>query len=95
MPAVQRQGDANSAGGTNTGGVGSVRANGRPIVVPGIGVSPHPCCGRKGCNAHCSAKTVGGSGSVRAEGKPINYTGCTDTCGHPRSGGSGDVRVAA
>jgi hypothetical protein len=32
MPAVQRQGDSNSAGGAATGGVASVRVNGRPVV---------------------------------------------------------------
>jgi uncharacterized Zn-binding protein involved in type VI secretion len=46
MPAVQRQGDPNGSGGVNTSGVASVRVNGRPIVVPGISVSPHPCCGQ-------------------------------------------------
>ena len=45
MPAVQRQGDANSAGGVASSGVASVRVNGRPVVVPGISVTPHPYCG--------------------------------------------------
>lgn len=94
MPAVQRQGDANSAGGVAVSGFGSVRVNGRPIVVVGISVSAHPCCGRKGCPpSHCSAKTQGGSGTVRAGGLPVIRTGDTDSCGHPRVGGSGDVRA--
>jgi uncharacterized Zn-binding protein involved in type VI secretion len=94
MPAAQRQGDANGAGGVNTGGVSSVRVNGRPIVIPGISVSPHPCCGRRGCAKHCSAKTTGGSATVRAGGKAVIRTGDSDTCGHARIGGSANVRVA-
>ncbi len=94
MPAVQRQGDPNSSGGVNTSGVASVRVNGRPIVVPGISVSPHPCCGQPGCGIHCSAVTSGGSGSVRAGGKPVIRDGDADTCGHPRVAGSGTVRAA-
>ena len=93
MPPVQRQGDPNGAGGVNTSGVASVRVNGRPIVVPGISVSPHPCCGQNGCGIHCSAVTAGGSGSVRAGSKPVIRTGDADTCGHARVAGSGDVRA--
>lgn len=94
MPAVQRQGDANGAGGVATGGAGSVRVNNRLVVVNGTSVSPHPCCGQKRCPpVHCSAVTTGGVGSVRAENIPINVTGNSDTCGHARSGGSGDVRI--
>ena len=96
MPAVQRVGDADGAGGVASGGVGSVRVNGRAVIVNGNSVSAHPCCGRKGCPPiHCSATTSGGSGSVRAGGVPIVYTGAGDTCGHARSGGSDNVRVAA
>jgi uncharacterized Zn-binding protein involved in type VI secretion len=94
MPAVQRQGDANAAGGVATSGVPTVRVNGRLIVVPGISVTPHPCCGQPGCAIHCSAVTVGGSGSVRAGGKPVIRTSAdSDTCGHPRAGGSPNVRT--
>lgn len=94
MPAVQRQGDPNSSGGVNSAGVASVRVNGRPIVVPGISVSPHPCCGQDGCGIHCSAVTSGGSGSVRVGGKPVIRDGDSDTCGHPRVAGSPTVRAA-
>jgi uncharacterized Zn-binding protein involved in type VI secretion len=94
MPAVQRQGDTNSAGGVATSGIASVRINSRAVVVPGISVTPHPCCGQSGCAKHCSAVTSGGSGSVRAGGKPIIRTSVDlDTCGHPRSGGSSNVRT--
>jgi uncharacterized Zn-binding protein involved in type VI secretion len=94
MPAVQRQGDPNTSGGINTSGVGSVRVNGRPVAVPGISVSPHPCCGSQGCGIHCSAITTGGSGSVRAGGRPVIRDGDPDTCGHSRTAGSASVRVA-
>ena len=94
MPAVQRDGDANGAGGVTSGGVGSVRVNGRPVTVNGNSVSAHPCCGRKGCPPiHCSATTAGGSDTVKAGGINIVVTGNADTCGHARAGGSGDVRI--
>lgn len=94
MPGIQRVGDANGAGGVASGGVSSVRVNGRAVIVNGNGVSAHPCCGRKGCPPiHCSATTSNGVGSVKAGGIAIVVTGAADTCGHARSGGSGDVRI--
>jgi len=94
MPAIQRQGDANSAGGTASGGEPSVRINGQAVVVPNISVTPHRCGGTKPCSRHRSAKTAGGSTTVRVAGKPvIRATVDTDTCGHPRTGGSPDVRT--
>lgn len=96
MAAVQRQGDANSAGGIAQGGESSVLVNGRPIMVEGMSVTPHPCCGRKGCPPiHCSAVTTGGNGTVLAGGKPVILTGAVDSCGHVRIGGSADVMVGA
>lgn len=95
MASIQRQGDTNSAGGVALDGMPTVKINGRPVVVPGISVSRHPCCGLKGCPPiHCSAvtnKTL--QSTVKAGGKPIIVTGDMDTCGHPRTGGSGDVRI--
>lgn len=94
MPGIQRVGDANSAGGVATGGIASVRVNGRPVVVNGNGVTPHPNCGqRRAPPTHCHATITGGSGSVRAGGIPIAVTGAGDTCGHSRSGGSPDVKI--
>ena len=96
MPAVQRQGDTNSAGGATTSGVASVRVNGIPIAVDGGRVSPHapwPQRRRNPHPPHAAATTTGGSGTVRAGGKPIVLTGDVDTCGHPRTGGSPDVRA--
>lgn len=95
MPAVQRNGDSNAGGGVAQGGVTSVRINGLPVMIPGQSVTPHPPYPRKGRNEHNngSQATAGGNGSVRAGGQPIVVTGNTDTCGHPRAGGSPDVRI--
>ena len=97
MAGIQRVGDANGAGGVITGpGSPNVRMNGRPISLSGDSVSPHPCCGRKGCPPiHCYATTVGSSNTVRANGQSLVLTGDVDTCGHARAGGSTDVGVAA
>ena len=92
MPNIQRVGDTNSAGGAGQGGVGSVRVNGQPILVNGNGVSAHAPWG-KPHPPHSAASTAGGVGTVRAGGIPVIVSGCTDTCGHPRSGGSPDVRA--
>ena len=64
MPGVVRDGDVNGGGGVCSGGVQSVRVNGRAIAVPGMTVSPHLCCGLPGCIAHCIAKTGKGSASA-------------------------------
>lgn len=94
MPNVQRVGDPNTAGGIVTSGIASVRVNGRAVVVPGMSVTPHPCCGQPGCAIHCSAVTQGGSGSVRAGGRGMIRSGVdVDTCGHPRAAGSSTVRI--
>ena len=95
MPGVQRDGDSNTGGGAAQGGVGSVRVNGRPIMIPGQSVTPHPPYPRRGRNEHNngSQQTAGGVGSVRAGGSPVVVDGNSDTCGHARTGGSGDVRA--
>lgn len=91
---IVRLGDSNSVGGAATGGVSSVRVNGRPVVVPGVSVTPHPCCGQKKCPPiHCFASTTGGVSSVRAGGLPVIVAGDSDNCGHSRSGCSSDVRA--
>jgi uncharacterized Zn-binding protein involved in type VI secretion len=92
MPAVQRAGDANGAGGAAQGGVASVRVNGQPIIVDGNSVTAHAPYGRPH-PPHAAATTTGGNGTVKAGGIPVITTGCTDTCGHARAGGSGDVRA--
>ena len=94
MPAVQRVGDRNSAGGVVTNGDGSVLINGRSVAIQGASVSAHPCCGQKGCPpTHCNAKTQANNSTVLVNGVPLVLTGDVDTCGHPRAGGSADVIV--
>jgi uncharacterized Zn-binding protein involved in type VI secretion len=91
MPAVQRQGDPNSRGGVITSGDASVRVNGRAIAVKASPVSPHPCCGSKGCPpTHCNAITTGSS-SVRVNGRPVTLSSDPDSCGDPRTSGSSNV----
>ena len=95
MPAVQRNGDSNAGGGVAQGGVGSVRVNSQPIMIPGQPVTPHPPYPKDGRNEHNNGSqvTAGGLGTVRAGGNPVVITGNADSCGHPRSGGSPDVRA--
>jgi|688.fasta_scaffold466165_1 uncharacterized Zn-binding protein involved in type VI secretion len=95
MPAVQRQGDSDAGGGVANGGVPSVKVNGRPIMISGQPVTPHPPYPKKGRNAHNNGSTVtaGGIPTVRAGGQPVVVTGNADSCGHPRSGGSDNVRA--
>ena len=93
MPLVVRTGDVNSAGGAAVGGIPTVLANGRPVIPPGTAVTPHPCCGAKGCGIHCGASTTMGSPTVLASGMPIVFVGSPDTCGHSRATGSPDVIV--
>lgn len=94
MPAVQRVGDQNSAGGVIVNGDASVLINGRAVAVQGASVSAHPCCGRKGCPpTHCNAKTQPSQGIVLVNGVPLILTGDVDTCGHARTGGSDNVTV--
>ena len=97
MPAVQRVGDANGAGGVITGaGSPNVRINNRSVSLNGDSVSPHPCCGQRRCPPiHCYATTVGSSATVKANNIYIVLTGDTDTCGHARAGGSDNVKIAA
>jgi uncharacterized Zn-binding protein involved in type VI secretion len=93
MPGAVRQGDTNSAGGVAKGGASSVKINGRNAMTPGQSVTPHPCCGRRGCQKHCAARTGRGSGKVFVEGRPLVYVGSSDSCGHARSTGSSNVTV--
>ena len=94
MPAVQRVGDQNSAGGVILDGDNTVLVNGRAIAVRGSSVSPHPCCGHLGCPpTHCNAKTQANNSTVLVNGVPLVLSTDTDTCGHPRSGGSPDVII--
>ena len=94
MPAVQRVGDQDSAGGVILNGDSTVLINGRAVAIRGASVSAHPCCGRRGCPpTHCNAKTQAATSSVLVNGIPLVITNDTDTCGHPRVGGSPNVVV--
>lgn len=93
MPGAVRQGDTNSAGGVAKGGASSVKINGRNAMTPGQSVTPHPCCGARGCNKHCNARTGRGSSKVFVEGRPLVYVGSSDSCGHSRALGSSNVTV--
>ena len=97
MPGpVCRVGDKNAAGGVILSGDPTVLVNGRPIATAGSKVTPHPCCGAKGCPpTHCSAKTTSTSSTVLVGGMPVVTSGALDTCGHPRTGGSFDVVIGA
>lgn len=94
MPSIQRVGDKDSAGGVILNGDSTVLINGRAVAIRGASVSPHPCCGQRGCPpVHCSAKTQSNNSTVLVNGVPLVLTSDVDTCGHPRSGGSPDVTV--
>jgi uncharacterized Zn-binding protein involved in type VI secretion len=93
MPAVQRVGDKNSAGGAIQQGDSTVLVNGKAIAIPNAVVSSHPPYGR-GTDPHHHTKTKSSKNStVTVNGQPIVITGDTDTCGHPRVGGSPDVTI--
>lgn len=95
MPGgVQRQGDPNTVGGVILQGDPTVLINGRPVAVAGTRVTPHPCCGAKGCPPiHCSAVTTAKTATVLVSGIPVVINGDIDTCGHARISGSVDVIV--
>jgi uncharacterized Zn-binding protein involved in type VI secretion len=95
MPGlVCRVGDKNAAGGVILNGDTTVLVNNRPAAVLGGRVTPHPCCGARGCPpVHCAATTTSASATVLVNGKPIVTFGDVDTCGHARIGGSTDVIV--
>jgi uncharacterized Zn-binding protein involved in type VI secretion len=94
MPAVQRVGDQNSAGGIILNGDNTVLINGRAVAIKDSSVSPHPCCGQRGCPpTHCNAKTQTKNSTVLVNGIPLIFTNDIDTCGHPRVSGSPNVTV--
>jgi len=93
MPNVERNGDENIAGGIALQGAKTVFVNGVNIMLPGMIVTPHKCCGWTGCDIHCVAKTKGGSSSVFAEGLSVIHVLDIDTCGHQRSNPSPNVFV--
>jgi uncharacterized Zn-binding protein involved in type VI secretion len=90
MPAAQRNGDANSAGGViNSVPQSSVNCNGQLLAVNGSKGTGHGI----GIHAAGAWETANGSSSVNAGGIPVNRTGDADTCLHARVGGSGNVNI--
>lgn len=88
MPAIEREGDPNSAGGTVIqANQGTVYANNIKVAVDGSPVSGH------GKGVHSHPITSGGSSTVFIDNKPVNRIGDSDTCGHPRVAGSPNVFV--
>ena len=61
MPGAVRIGDPNSGGGLAVGsGASSVIINGRPACLIGTSVTPHPCCGARGCeHTLCRSNNTG------------------------------------
>lgn len=85
-------GDTNSAGGAVVQGHLNITVNGKPMGKKGSRVTPHPCCGAQGCDAHCAATAATpGSRLVTANGIPVLRVGDIDSCGHVRATGSTNV----
>lgn len=95
MLNVERNGDANTAGGVAIGGATTVFVNNQNVMIPGQSVTSHPCCESPGCGGHCNATTTGGSSTVFVENSPIVHVNDYDTCGHKRNNPSPDVFVGA
>ena len=90
MPAAQRNGDANSAGGViNSVPQSNVKCNGELLAVDGSKGTGHGI----GFHAAGAWKTANGSSTVNAGGLPVNRTGDNDDCLHARVGGSDNVNV--
>jgi uncharacterized Zn-binding protein involved in type VI secretion len=92
MPAVQTDGDSNSAGGVVSGGSASVRVNGKPVTLEGNPVSSHAPWGRPH-PPHDHATTTDASPTVFADGEPVLRIGSGTSCGHSIAEGSGDIFV--
>ena len=97
MPAAQRNGDANSAGGViNSVPQSNVKCNGELLAVDGSkgtghGIGIHAAGAWKTANGQWD--TANGSSTVNAGGLPVNRTGDNDDCLHARVGGSDNVNV--
>lgn len=95
MPNIVRSGDINEKGGIAQVGASTVKAEGGNVMLPGMPVTPHPCCSSPGCSAHCIATTQGGSVTVKCEGKSVIHNNDIDTCGDKRQTFAATVRVGA
>ena len=72
MPAVARQGDAISHGGSIMSGAARTLAEGQPVARQGDAVS---------CSEHGMQTITGGSAIVLVEGQPVARVGDTVSCG--------------
>ena len=91
MPAAQRNGDANNAGGViNSIPQSNVYVNSKLLSIDGSKGTTHPTCAPHVAGAW---STANGSSTVKCNGTPVNLTGDADTCGHTRSGGSSVVNI--
>ena len=88
MPAVQRLGDQDNAGGQITQGDSSVLVNGKPIAVPNTSVTAHG----KGIHGHAQTQSSKNT-TVFVNGQPALVATDVDSCGHVRVGGSPDVSI--
>lgn len=84
MPAVARQGDAISHGGSITGGAARTVAEGKPVARQGDAVS---------CAQHGLQTITGGSATVLVEGKPVARVGDAVSCGATIISGAGRVQA--
>lgn len=90
MPAIQRMGDSNNAGGAiNSIPQSTVYVNNKLVAVSGsIGTSHAPCP----IPPHCAGQwqTVATQTTTFVENKLVVVDNDTDTCGHTRINGSAD-----
>ena len=87
---AHRMGDANTGGGTiTTIPQSTVKCNGKVLAVNGSKGTGH------GGDLHAvnAWDTANGSSTVKVGGTPVNSYSDADTCGHTRTGGSGDVNI--
>jgi len=84
MPAVARQGDAISHGGTITGGATRTTVEGTPVARQGDAVS---------CAQHGPQTITGGSATVLVEGQPVARVGDAVSCGATIVSGAGTIQA--
>jgi len=84
MPAVARQGDPISHGGTIHGGAARTLAEGKPVARQGDAVN---------CSEHGMQTISGGSGAVLVEGKPVARVGDMISCGATIIAGASSVHA--
>lgn len=84
MPAIARQGDAISHGGSILGGATHTLVEGRPAARQGDAVT---------CSTHGMQTITGGSDTVLVEGKSVARVGDTVSCGAIIISGAASVQA--